>query len=465
MSKHIQLLFIGIASNLSLLLLSGCATMDDPAQARSDHTRQFSMQLDQLAQEQLKESLSLDQCIDMAMTQSYEARQADLKVQLAKLDKDIAFANFLPQVTATAGLTTWSIPQSTMNMQLADKTYSSLSTRATLPLLVPATYFLYQNTKLSQDTSKLAAHLVRQTILLQTTVSYFECLILEDTIAAKTTQLQAAQEQYKRIKGLADEELVAQWEAEQARYLQEATMADLQHAKRALAAAKGSLLKIIGLNPLAKLALKRENLPDPKPPRNTPAENVIVALASHPSLSIADHAIVIHENMVRMAIADFLPNIGAFVNASWTTDSFAKHVHSLYGGFNATMDVFKGFTKVKGYKAARLRKKSAEWERDSLFLSIILEVVKADNAVRDAFKAHEVASLAATTSEAKFDDYHKKQREGLVTVNDMLEAQAARDNAQTALTRANFERHLALAQLQLALGIIEPPNISPKTEN
>ncbi len=450
MSRHMPLILA------SACLLHGCASLKDPEKVRQEHIQAFSQTLEADVARELQHPLSLIDCQRIAMARNYDVRQAALKQALSELDKDIAFANFLPTVTAKAGLTTWSRPQRMNGAQLSDKTTRTAQIDATLPILVPAVWFMYANSQLGAEVSELAAHFTRQAITLSVSISYYQCLIAEDRVATLTAQTAAAKSQYERVKGLADEGFVTQWECGQAHYLHEARAAELEKARRNLQTTYGELLEAMGFAPTHAIALSRNDM-TLELPQATMEELILQALSSHPSLSIADRNIVMQENAVRKAIADFLPTLGAFVHKGWTSDSFTTPARTLYGGFSAAMDLFKGFANTAAYKQAKLHRKSAELDREATFLSIMLEVMKSVAKIQDATAELKVGLLAYETAKAKADDFEKRQKEGLLPMNELLDAQADRDDAQAVLDALKYQQFLALANLKMAMGTIEPP--------
>lgn len=442
-------------SCLLAALFAGCASIDDPAAFRRRHIRSFGEEL-RRREAVLDHPLTLSECIVLAMQGNYDSRQAELKRELAKIDRNTSFASFLPTVTASAGLTTWSIPQSASGNQIADKTYRKGGLDVAFPVLVPAAYFLFQNAKLNVDVAELSAHFTRQSIILQTGVAFFQACLYEKMEATLVTQVAAATTLRDRVAGLAAEGMATSWEKSQAEYLLAARTAALAGCRRDGKAQRGELLRLIGLSPLAEIKLNGDFALAPLP-QATLEETVLNALQQHPSLAIADHQIVAAENTVRAAIANFIPTVSSFVNASWTSDTFAKHVSSLYGGFTAAVDLFDGFAKFNRYKAAKLQKISAQFDREATFLSIILEVLKAQNALQAAGDDLKTTQAASNYHSAKFRDYEARQKEGLIPVNDMLDAQGDAQAAETDVLKATYQTFLARIQFDMATGSLQVP--------
>ena len=172
---------------LALVLAAGCARFE-PARVRREQTEAFTSNLTQMATAELARPLSLDDCIRLAMTNNYAARKADLDRELYRIGKNVAFTAFLPNVGASAG---YNFYQREMPMQ-HEKEFGNANLNVGMPIFMPSTWFLYAAARHGYAASGVAAHYVRQGIVLQTTARYFDILVQQDTIAALETQLAAA---------------------------------------------------------------------------------------------------------------------------------------------------------------------------------------------------------------------------------------------------------------------------------
>ena len=67
---------------------------------------------------------------------------------------------------------------------------------------------------------------------------------------------------------------------------------------------------------------------------------------------------------------------------------------------------------------------------------------------------------------AKWADYDAKAREGLVPLSDALDARGAMDLAQVALVQSRYQEKIAIANLELAMGLtlVPEPKTEPKAE-
>jgi outer membrane protein TolC len=91
---------LGLIINIALLSTAlGCATTDFN-QTRSKHAEEFPKELAQKSQDLVKpgEPLDLDACIKIALDNNLDIKIAEIKGNLATIDRKIAFSYFLPYV-------------------------------------------------------------------------------------------------------------------------------------------------------------------------------------------------------------------------------------------------------------------------------------------------------------------------------------------------------------------------------
>lgn len=442
----------------ALVSTAGCRSFE-PARARREQTDAFTTNLAARAATELAQPLSLDDCIRLAMTNNYAVRKADLDRQLYRIGKNVAFTAFLPNVAASAGYNSY---EKEMPQQ-HEKRFGTADLTASMPIFMPSTWFLYAAARHGYAAAGVAAHYVRQGIVLQTSVAYYNVLVQEDTVAALETQLEAARQIADRVAGLADEGLVAQWEGDQARFAAELRETELNKARRQLAVLRGELLQGLGFSPTAAIELSGETGAAALPAGSV-EELVLKALEIHPELALADRQIVIQDHQVRQAFCNFLPTISLFSTGSWTGNDLAAHAENWVTGFRGTWLLFDGLANVARFKAAKVERRQTELERENTFLSVMVGVVAAEAAARDAAEGARVRRRAYDVAAAKWADYDAQAREGLLPLSDALDARGAMDLAQVALVQSRYQEKIAIANLELAMGLTLVPNNDSETK-
>ena len=431
---------------LAASLLAGCASFDAP-KARRSQTDAFSGTLQELATAHLAEPLSLDDCVRVALTNNYDVRTAELDRKLGKLARDLSFTAFLPQVSATAGYT-WHAKEPMMQEKRA--TAGTLDVGA--PVFMPSSWFLYSLAKHGQASADMAAAYVRQSIVLQTTADYFELSVQQETVAALAAQAKAARAYAARVEGLAAEGFFTGWERDQAVFLAEAREAELNRARRQLDVVRGNLLIGLGLSPMASVTLSGD-VGTAARPEGDVTNLVMTALSVHPELAIADRAVVMGEERVRMAFCNFLPTVSFASSLNWTTDDLAKHSSNWMNGLSGAWTLFSGFSNLARDREAKVERSRTELERETAFLSIMIRVMAASAAVDDAAEGTRLLQRAYDVAKAKFEDYDARANEGLLPLSDALDARSEMEAAQVALLRGTYAERMAIAHLELAMGI------------
>ncbi len=435
-----------------LLIVSGCASYDGK-DGRNAHTREFSGALAERRASLPAEPLSLEQCMLLAMNANYDVKLADLNTKLAGLGKNVAFGQFLPQVSLGADWTEW---DKTPMMQ--DKSATVGRVNVGMPLVVPSAWFLYASQGEREAQAVAAGHYVRQGICLQVMSSYYNCLISEEEVKVIESQVKTAGETFDRVKGLAEEGMAKAWESRQAEAQVAARMAELQAAKRNYITRKGTLLSLMGLPPdYSYDTLKLSgDIGDSLADTNGVEALVFTALSEHPDLELADRDMVIRENEVRGAIADFLPTLSGFGRATWTSDDNTWTANRAWG-IQGVWNLFDGFINVLSYQGAKVEREKSRLVREQTFLRIMLDVVVARHGVEDAREGAEVLSVVYDAADMKFQDYSALQKEGLIPLSDALDAEAQKNVAQLNMLRSKYQERMAWASLKLAMGVLDVP--------
>jgi outer membrane protein len=437
---------VALVAAIAFAAFSGCVSFD-PAEARSGQTEGFTNELARQEAEWLAEPLTLERCLRIAMTNNYAVRKAELDRQLGRFRRDMAFSAFLPQVSATATRVDYD-----KNPVLNSQRFTSGGIDVGLALVMPSTWFLYDEARHGRAAADLAAGYVRQGVTLQTTAAFYDVVVQERLVAALERQVVAAKETANRVAGLARESYARPWESEQAKLLLESREAELGVARRALDVRRGDLLRTLGLSPLARITLA-EPQPTEEPPLEPLETLVLRALESNPQLTIADRQVVIRENAVRRAFCDFLPNLSVFGQWTFTGNKVMNPPkNNVDWGFKGTWDLFNGFRSVSEYRTAKVEREQEKLARESTFLSVMAGVIAARAAVEDTAAATSVSRRAYEVAAAKAEDLMARSKEGLESVSDALDAEAARDMAEAEFLRAAFTERVARASLDFAIG-------------
>jgi outer membrane protein TolC len=442
---------------LILVLLAGCRSYDGD-KIRREHADSYPTALRDKTAEVLSQrpALNLDDCIAIAMEHNLDTRTAAIEKRIAKLQRRIAFANFLPVVNLDYSHYEFD-PEISLSLS-DDETVrldnaKSLLWNASVSVFNPATWFLYGMYTRGEEIADQVVLYTRQMTALQVTVLYFQCLTLEQAERSLATDVEAAEALHVEIAALEREGLVSGWQADQADVYARARQAELARTRRVHRQTLSSLLAAMGLSPLTEITLAQQT--PFKSPQGSMEDLILEAMLNHPSLHIADRQIAIEKDQVKMAISNFLPVLGAFAYHPDSLDSSLAPSNQWIYGLAGTMTLFNGFANINEYKAARERREESFIAREQTALTLMLEIIRAQQNLETATDQLDLAERSMAVASRRYTEMIEKWQEGLIGSADLLQEAAGQAKSQMQVLAARFQHQVAAATLLNVMGKTE----------
>lgn len=437
------------------LVLSGCTTLKPGA--REEQAARFQQDLvgRTAAAIPVDGVLNLDACIDIALANNLSLKMAEVDAVLGELDQDTAFANFLPKVQASTNLTNWSeTPSSVMfgplSMPMHDKTLRDFAIDIQMPIFVPAAWFLYSMRQHGAVLSQLAAAQVSQGIALQVTAKYYECLALAEDQDAQRQRVVQLDALLHELRSLHEEGMLSEWELRAAEAAQAGASARVRETERSSRQVRGELLGAMGLYPLAEIFL--EPITPLEPSRMSVEDCIYQAMVNHPELHMADRQVAISEDGVKLAIADFLPQVMGFAQVLGSSNSRSVPTTNLLGGVSGVLSVFDGFANINAYRAAKQQREKAFLAREERCLALMTQVLTAYLHTEAAVDYLEVAALQHEAAAARWKEAEARWNEGMISASERLDAVAELSTAAGRKTNMGYQQQVSLAALRYAMG-------------
>ena len=436
--------------------IQGCATFDGTLVRQTDaeaFLAKTAARTDAVLAE--SDTFSLSRCIVVAQRNNLNIKTADLEKRLARMNRRIAFANFLPEVTLQYTSTELDRAPATqlfgnMATTMQDRIVRETALQAQMPIFAPATWFLYAIHQRAEEISEVAADYTRQMIALQITGLYFQCLATQETRRTLEAQLAAAATLKKEVEAYYKEGMVTDADLAQVGVLVLARENALEMNTRSVDLCQAELLEAMGLSPTADIQLNEAEAI--KAPEGELQDWILDALLHHPRLAIEDRLVEIEKEKARIAITDFLPMLAGFAARSHTSNSFMAYPYTSAMGFTGLMTLFNGFANVNEYLAARTEQEKAFLAREQESLALMLEVVRAHNHLADAEAQLKLAEAAAEASEVTLKETTAKLNEGLLRPSEMLDTVAQHDEAQVNKNNAYYQKQVMTAIARNVLG-------------
>lgn len=432
-------------------VLAGCST-GRWERLRNKQAADFQQSSAAITEQALggRDTLHLQDCIDIALEHNLSVKQADIRRKMAKLERQAAFANFLPTLQFNLNYTALDkAPKSKMfgllAAQVQDREVLTTEWNAQMPIFIPATWLVYDMRRRGAEIADLVRDYTRQQIVLQITAGYFHCTVIEHSRTVLESQLAAAEQLSRETRALANEGLIMPWQADQAELLALSRRTSLEKTDRARDQAMSDLLVAMGLSPLAKVTLAVET--PLEAPRGNLEDLILQALLNHPQLKIADRMIAIRKDQVLMAIADFLPSLAGFASRSHTSNSFMKYPDVTALGIAGVMTIFDGLSNVRAYQLARQQQKEAYVQREEACFSLMLSVLQAQRNLLDAQADLGLAEKNLEVACGRLKQIEAQWHEGLIQGSDRMTVLSERDDAEFTVMAARFSEQVRIAVL------------------
>lgn len=440
---------------LCLVFVSGCSSFNGE-EVRREHIDDYTRQLEKNTQEILAENgpLDLNDCIRIALENNLSVKSAQIQQRIALLEKKVSFSNFLPAVSLNYQKTWWD-PQPQINfggsgIAMHDKDVREVTWNIQLSIFNPTTWFLYSMHTRGYEIAELVTNCTAQSIALQVTTIYFDCLSLERMLVALESQLTAARAMEKELMALEQEGMISAWQAERGRVLVMARQTELNRMRRSLGQAKAELLADMGLDPTSNIKLELQM--SLEAPDGSLEVLITEALLNHPSLAISDRQVAVEKEKIKAAVTNFLPNLTGFASRVNTSDSHQVFTNYWLGGLSGAITIFDGFTNINQYKAAKESHKDAILRRQQATLTLMLQVIRALDQVRLAQEQVELARQINQVASKHLAEVREQYEQGLIQASDMLNMVSEADRAEIQYLQSRFQYQTSIAVLNNVMG-------------
>jgi outer membrane protein TolC len=470
-SKSVILFLSLCIALLFMIMQAGCATLTK--ENRERHADTYQRNLIELTQTELtgEREVSLEDCIQIALRNNLKGQTAGIRARIKKLERKIAFSNFLPALELKGDYSAWEHqpmvkvsegPTGPVYHAMHDTDITEFALEARMPIFAPAAWYLYAVHKRGEDIGELLMEYTKQMITLQVTGLYYQCLALEETENSLASRVAASETLQQQMDDYYQEGLVSEWQLKQVEALALARRIELNHTKRSIREAKADLLGSMGLSPLADIRLFPETPLDA--PDGGLDELVLQALLNNPQMHISDRTVEILKDRAKIAISNFLPNLVGFASFTSTSDSFVFDPDYWISGLSGVLNVFNGFANIYEYKAAREREREAMVQREEACLAMMLQVIKAHLNLENAEDALALAEKSLTVARGRLAEIEAQWQEGMVKPSERLSAIAEFEAADTAVTNAHFQRQVSIATLLNVLGKNDEDRFADKNQ-
>ena len=178
------------------------------------------------------------------------------------------------------------------------------------------------------------------------------------------------------------------------------------------------------------------------------------AVRARADIQAREHEAEAAARMAGVALGAMLPHVNMSVQRDLYSldDAFGSDARSWTLGVYATWDVFKGLQNISNLKQARAEKRAAAYMYDFELRKARHEALQAWRDAEASAARVEVARGAVDAARASLRIVSNQYREGLASMVDLLDVQAAATKAEGDLVQARHDYRVDLARLIHAAG-------------
>lgn len=417
--------------------------------------------------QQYNNTLTLDRAIQLSVERNLTLKTKTIEQEIAKLDRKIAFGNFLPKISLGYSYTMLNdkimgetkdtalpiplpIPLG-LETRLVDKNLSLFSVNAQMPIFVPATWFLYSARQKGENISSLTRDLTEKMIKLQTIGQYHYILALESEKEYLKQELESAKEFNKSAKIALEAEAILPWEYEGTEQIVQMREYALKQNARDLQSAKMSLMNNLDMYPLLDFQLEKPQYnEDVKIP--TLEETIYEALKNSELIQIREGAEDISKDVTKIAISNFLPKIiltGDYFN---TSNAALTDPDFFMGTLGGMFSIFNGFQNVYEYKKARKNQEIAFIKREEEIMKVIFETVNAYNSLESSREERDIALKNFAVNTGRFNQKKLEKETDSIDNWEYIQGVAEYEKALSLKEKAEYKYRVSLATLNMLTG-------------
>lgn len=393
--------------------------------------------------------LTLEDCIQIALANSPQAVSAQLKLQNAYVNLNLAKAEFLP--TATAGASQGYNNGKTSGSARTDHGSSNVYAQAQLSL--SGITDIARNVKtqrLALEQAQLNLDSVKNDIIRTVKKNYYALLSAGRAVAIRTQSRDLYRDQYERSSEYFRLGLRPKVDVTTAEVNLNNEELSLIRAKNLVKSASAQLANSLGvttpkiLDVEEILSFETFDMPFDKA--------VETAYANRPDVQSAQTDVRIGQIKLNQAKAGFFPTFSFSAGFSKNGDDFYLDNEETKLLAAVEIPIFSAFKTYNGVKQAKISLENTLNSNRSLLNDVFLEVQNAYIKMQEAAESIPIAELNVEKAKENLDLSRGRYNEGIGDIIELKDAEVAYTDAELSLLTSRYDYASAVADLKQAMG-------------
>ncbi len=423
------------------------------------------------AQVDTTRTLTLDDCVHLALKNNYDLKLARINNRVAERTHKQSYSNILPSLTLNYGSSQYERgPSSYLGNDY-------IGVVPTLPFTYQKTtgknyfmevrvgqnifdggrwYWNIKKTRIDREVSDYNLLASRQNIIVTVRQLYIDLLKQQKLLEVKKQAMERSEEQLKQVQSMYEVGSAARVDVYRSKVNLGNDRIAFLNQQTTVEKARQSLNLAMGREPTAPLVIDTTV----QFPRQVGELQELVerALQNNPTLKTYQKSIISANYNTRLAKSAFLPNLSAYFfyqrrvpRFKGLYDDFDRE-YNWYLGISLSWNLFNGFNDYINVQKAELNLRYAREQYEYQILNLKSKV----STLYTNLKAlEEIIQVNRTNLLSAKEDYRLAQeryRLGSGTLIELRDAQVKLANAEQILVTAEFNAYLTYAELQQALG-------------
>jgi outer membrane protein len=437
------------------------------------------------------ETLTLDDCIELALKNRVSIIQARGEERIAKWDQAWALGQFLPNMSASynyskgretnidpanvvvtaydSTITTTVIGSDTAKDVVrfpTQKTYNtsqdigpnkSWNFSASMDVVDLTNWFNYFGARQSRAKAHLDVINSEQDLIYSVKLSYYAYLAAVENVDVQKQAVQRSEEQLKLINSRFELGSASKSDVLKQKVQVGNDELALLEAQNSVVTSKATLAYTIGIDP------NREDVEfsteyTTREFDGTLDDAMKFGLSKKPGLLSAEKDLAAAKHALRSRWASYLPTLSASYSYTRSIGTVAYPVVESYSsnrgtyGFRINLNIFDGFSRERSLVTAKVNRNNA-----AAYLAETKNLVTSDikSAYYEITQYRESKRVANENVESATEDLkitQEKYNLGAATILDLLNSQVSLKRTQVSLIQADFDLNLSIAKLENAMG-------------
>lgn len=393
--------------------------------------------------------LSLDDCIQLAIANSPKAVAAQLQLQNAEVNLNLAKSEFLP--TASVGASQGYTVQKVGSSPRTDHGDTNVYAQASLSISgVTDIARNIKTQKLVVEQGKLNLESVKNDLIRTVKKNYYALLSASRAVEIRTKSRDLYKDQYERSEAYYKLGLRPKVDVTTAEVNLNNEELRLIRAKNLVKTASADLANSLGIT--VPDVLKVMEIASFEKFDKTFDEAVQTAYANRPDVESARTDVRISQIKLNQAKAGFFPTFSLSAGYTKSGDDFYLDNEDTKLLAAVEWPIFNAFKTYNGVKQAKISLENTLNDNRSLLNNVFLEVQSAYIKMQEAAESIPIAELNVEKAKENLELAQGRYNEGIGDVIELKDAEVAYTDAELSLLTSRYDYASAVADLKQAMG-------------